>query len=174
MAATTCKTCLAENQDEMEAVALRAMTGEISWREVARQLGLTHHSTIKNHMEQHYVVHQQRVVEDDMSRYIEEAVQDLLSKFAVSPPEVKPLILAAIHNVRELRDTKPSQQHLIMALKAIEEMTGMKQEQRMMLLFAEKMFGEVAAPEDLPVLVVKNEALLPDDEPQFASARGGE
>ena len=57
---------------------------------------------------------------------------------------MKPLFAVAIRNLRGLGDTKPSQQHLIQALKTIQEMTGMKQEQRMMLQFAEAMFGEVA------------------------------
>lgn len=173
MAAITCKTCLADNQDELEALGLRAMAGEISWRSAAKLAGYGHYMPLRNHMEQHYVQQRQPVVLDEMGRYIEEAVADLLGQFSVAPPEVKPLILAAIHNIRELRDTKPSQQHLIMALKTIQEMTGMKQEQRMMLLFAERMFNEIPSPEDLPQLV-ENTATAYDDDTEYASTRGGD
>lgn len=178
MGTTTCKTCLADNQEEQEALGLLAMSGEISWREAVRRLGLGHHAPLQNHMRQHYVVARQAEVEDDFDKLVKEATADLMTQFSLAPPEVKPLILAAIHNIRELRDTKPSQQHLIMALKTIQEMTGMKQEQRMMLLFAEKMFGEVASTEDLPQLSDPNIIdldPLPDDDQVYAShARGGE
>lgn len=175
--ATTCKVCSALNIDDIEAAGLRALSGELSWRAVGREVDMTNYASIKNHMENHYVAAVARAVDDDMQRYIEEAVTELKAQFAISPPEVKPLILAAIHNVRELRNTKPSQQHLIQSLKTIQEMTGMKQEQRMMLLFAEKMFGEVPSPApkaELPdpniIDVEAVEVPLPvDDEPVLAS-----
>lgn len=174
----TCKTCLADNQSEQEAMGLLAMAGEISWREAVRRLGLNHHAPLQNHMRNHYVVAQQQVVDDDFDKLVAEATADLQQQFVLAPPEVKPLILAAIHNIRELRSTKPSQQHLIMALKTIQEMTGMKQEQRMMLLFAEKMFGEVPSAEDLPQLpdpnVIDLEPLPDDDQVYVSSSRGGE
>lgn len=176
MSVVKCKICLADNQEEQEAMGLLAISGEISWREAVRRLGLSHHASLQNHMKNHYIVAQQREVLDDFDRYVEEAVADLLQQFAVAPPEVKPLLLAAVHNIRELRDTKPSQQHLIASLKAIQEMTGMKQEQRMMLLFAERMFGEVAAPADLPQLpdpnIIDVEPLPTDeDEDNYVSTR---
>jgi len=54
---------------------------------------------------------------------------------------VKPLYATAIRNLRGLMETKPSQQHLIAALKGIHEITGMRMEQQMMLAFGQKMFG---------------------------------
>lgn len=172
---TTCKVCCADNTEDIELAGLRALSGELSWRAAAREVGWTNFASIKRHMEVHYIAARTREVEDDMQKYIEEAVSDLLGQFAIAPPEVKPLLLAAIHNIRELRNTKPSQQHLIQALKTVQEMTGMKQEQRMMLMFAEKMFGEVPSPAELPILVVKNEALpIQDEEESYASIKGGE
>jgi hypothetical protein len=185
---TTCKVCVSIDQDAIEASGLRALAGEISWRACAREIGWTNYHSVKNHMENHYVRAQERAVQaatdaehDDMTAYIEDAVRELQGQFAVSPPEVKPLILAAIHNIRELRNTKPSQQHLIQSLKTIQEMTGMKQEQRMMLLFAERMFGEVGAPPVPPALpdpdvidveVLEDEPPLPDKDaaPWFLNA----
>lgn len=91
-------------------------------------------------MEKHYVEAIVRGAEEELDALIAEAVVDLHDAMRMAPPEVKPLYAAAIVNLRGLKDTKPSQQHLIQSLKTIQEMTGMRQEQRMMLTFAEAMF----------------------------------
>lgn len=159
--AVTCRVCTADNQDEVEAVGLKALAGELSWRAAGREVGWSNYASIKTHMERHYVAEQVRVANDDMDRLIAESVRELQNQFVLAPPEVKPLLLAAIHNVQELRNTKPSQQHLIQALKTVQEMTGMKQEQRMMVLFAKAMFAEVDAPVPAPAI----EAPVIDVEP---------
>lgn len=140
---SACLVCTADNQNELEAVGVLAQTGEISWREAARRALLKHHAGLKNHMETHYVDHVEEEVQASFDVELDAAVAELTTAMHMAPPEVKPLYFAAIHNLRELRHTKPSQQHLIMALRTIQEMTGMKQEQRMMLQFAEAMFREL-------------------------------
>lgn len=149
---TACKVCLSTQSDAIEAEGLRATNGEISWRLATRNLddaGFSIlRSSLQNHMENHYTANEIRVVEEEFDAAIREGVADLFAAMRHAPPEVKPLYAAAIRNLQGLRDTKPSQQHLIMSLKTIQEMTGMKQEQRMLLQFAEQMFGEIApAPE---------------------------
>lgn len=141
-----CKTCTADNTDELEAVGLRAMAGEISWREAAREVGWTRHQALQTHMNNHYVAGAVKEATDELDVLIVEAVGDLREAMRMAPAEVKPLYAAAIVNLQGLKNTKPSQQHLIQALKTIQEMTGMRQEQRMMLAYAEQMFGEVVPP----------------------------
>ncbi|MDQ2938834.1 MAG: hypothetical protein M3R67_15240 [Acidobacteriota bacterium] len=83
---------------------------------------------------------------DELDALIEQARQGLMDQFYLSPDDVKPLILVAIQNLAGLRDTKPSQESLIRALKTVQEMTGMKNEQKLMLGFAEAMWKRPPAP----------------------------
>lgn len=78
-------------------------------------------------------------IEDEFRTLIEEAKDGLRSLFRTSPPDVKPLILVAMHNLDELRRTKGSQADLTKALKTVQEMTGMKNQQKLLLGFAENM-----------------------------------
>lgn len=151
MALVRCITCLSEKQDELEAIGLQALSGDISWREAGRQADMAH-MTLKNHMEKHYVAAVIQEAEDDLDNLIALAVLELKQNMAYAPAEVKPLYAAAIVNLRGLKDTKPSQQHLIQALKTIQELTGMRQEQRLMLTFAEAMFKSV---ESTPVKAIQ-------------------
>lgn len=169
-----CKVCEADNRDAIEAVGLQALKGDISWRAAGREVDWTNYASIKNHMETHYIQEELRSVEDEMDAAVQESIAELYLAMRTAPAEVKPLYAAAIRNMQGLKDTKPSQQNLITALKTIQEMTGMKQEQRMMLLFAEKMFGEVPAPAAPAALenVIDVEA-SELDESAFA-VRGGE
>lgn len=144
MAESKCITCTAENQAELEAIGIQAMSGDISWREAARRAGMAH-IPLKNHMEKHYVDGVVAAADDQLDALIAQSIMELAQNMAVAPAEVKPLYAAAIVNLRGLKDTKPSQQHLIQSLKTIQEMTGMRQEQRLMLTFAEAMFKEVAS-----------------------------
>lgn len=125
---------------------------EVTWASASRQLGYGDQRSLKNHMEKHVTLRSRaaqdvelRQAEDELDAAIEGAVEELFVSMRMAPAEVKPLYAAAIRNLRGLAETKPSQQHLIQALKTIQEMTGMKQEQRMMLQFAEAMFAEVGA-----------------------------
>lgn len=163
--ATTCKICLDPDTALIEEFGREAEAGTYSWREAERRLAargtpFTRRSLV-THMQKHVAAAEEKLVDDEFDRQIEMAVEDLFRAMRHAPAEVKPMYLAAIRNARGLKDTKPSQQHLIMALKSIQEMTGMKQEQRMMLVFAEAMFKEVAA-KKAPVLdVVEVPALGP-------------
>lgn len=163
----TCKVCLSTDSDEVEAIGITALAGDISWRAAERacaEYGISRQS-LQNHMEQHYTAAIARAndtellaVESEFDASVASSVADLFDSMRMAPPEVKPLYAAAIRNLQGLRDTKPSQQHLIMALKTIQEMTGMKQEQRMLLQFAEQMFGEVE-PARVKVIDVSSEPL---------------
>lgn len=158
-----CKTCSATNQDELEAVGLRALSGEISWAEAARLAGFTRQQALQNHMEKHYVTAVVEEAKDELDGLIAEAVVDLQQAMRLAPPEVKPLYAAAIVNLRGLAQTKPSQQHLIQALKTIQEMTGMRQEQRMMLVYAEQMFGELLPTPSVIEIEAVSDAVLVDE-----------
>jgi hypothetical protein len=139
-----CATCNAENQAELEAAALEVMAGSRSWRSLAREFDLTHATGVRNHMERHYTSVRaagnavQRSEVEDLTR---QTIDELTEQMSRAPAEVKPFYAVAIQNMRGLADTKPSQQHLINALKAIHEVTGMKMEQRLMLQFAQHQFG---------------------------------
>lgn len=147
--AATCKICLHDERDAIEEVALRATLGEMSWRAVAKEAGLSHHQSLQNHMQKHYVApvapQVQALTAPDTNDLMADSIQELKEQMRIAPPEVKPLYAVAIKNLAGLNETKPSQQHLIQALKSIHEITGMRMEQRMMLQFAEQMFGEVGA-----------------------------
>lgn len=161
-----CKVCSSMNSESIEEVGTRAVEGVISWRAAERELAALGHvvarASLQNHMETHYFDKEVREVESEFDAAIAEGVADLFQAMRFAPPEVKPLYAAAIRNLQGLKDTKPSQQHLIMALKTIQEMTGMKQEQRMLLQFAEQMFHEIAArPEASVIDVVEIPALTP-------------
>ncbi len=92
---------------------------------------------------------------DEMTKLIAEAKQGLTEQFWFAPADVRPLILVAIHNLEGLRNTKTSQETLVKSLKTIQEMTGMKNEQRMLLGFAQAMFKPKALEViDVPALAV--------------------
>jgi hypothetical protein len=96
-------------------------------------------------MERHYVAATQRAVaglDDELAATIEELTAEMRS----APATIKPLYAVAIQNLKGLADTKASQQNLIVALRTIHEVTGMKQQQNLMLTFARQMFGTAPAP----------------------------
>lgn len=138
-----CKTCEAHNQEEQEAAGLLALNGEIPWSEVARRFDLPNIKGIQNHMARHYVAPPSEVeqVLTEFDSLLAESVQELIEQMRVAPAEVKPLYAVAIQNLQGINQTKPSQQHLINALKGIHEVTGMRMEQRLMLDFAKHHFG---------------------------------
>lgn len=143
MAASNCGICNSDRTEDIETLALEAMEGRLSWREVARQLGLGHHQPLKNHMERHYVApaSPQEQALQEWPVLVASTIEELSDQLRFAPTEVKPFYLVAIQNLKGLDVTKPSQSNLINALKAIHEVTGMKMEQRMMLAFAAEMFG---------------------------------
>lgn len=130
----SCKPCEADNREQMEEMALEAVQGRLSWREVARQLGLSHHQGLKNHMERHYAG-----ISDpsqQLNELIEKNIKELEDQLVLATPEIKPFFFMIIHNLRGLANTKPSQQNLNAALKAIHEVVGMKTQNRLMMDFA--------------------------------------
>lgn len=138
-----CKVCNAKNTDEQEAVGLLAVDGEISWEEAKRRLDLPNPKGLQNHMAKHYVAppSEADVALEEFPQLIADSIKELTEQMAFAPPEVKPFYAIAIKNLSGLDQTKPSQQNLIYALKGIHEVTGMKQEQRLMLEFARHHFG---------------------------------
>lgn len=162
-----CGICNSDRIDEIEAAGALAVRGERSWRSVCQEFEWSHHAPIKNHMEKHWsppkTASEQAL--EGLDALIADALDGLQTQMRLAPPELKAFYAAAIHNLKGLAETKPSQQHLMMALKGIHEVTGMKIEQRLMLDFAQAMFeGRVnAAPkaEALPRgVVVDTEAEL--------------
>lgn len=148
-----CTVCNADNRDFLEELGQQALDGAISWRAATREGGLPSHQSFKNHMEKHFAAppSTEDVVMDALGGDIAGMVEELKAQARIAPPEVAPLYAVAIRNLAGLEETKPSQQHLIQALKAIQEVTGMKMEQRLMLEFARHQFG-VPAPEAAGVL----------------------
>lgn len=133
-----CGICAAHNQSNAEEVGLKALSGEISWREASRLSGYGH-SNLKRHMEQDYV---ERVVRDEQTEFgrLVETVEASLKRYLYTvPDDTKPLVLIAIHNLKGLEDTPVSQKNLIDTLKTVQQMTGLKTENRLMLQFAEAM-----------------------------------
>jgi hypothetical protein len=129
---------------ELESLGRQALSGDISWREAARRADLSHAQGLKNHMERHFTSESEKAfseLDDALGLELAAIESELLEKLRMAPTEVKPLYATAIRNLRGLMETKPSQQHLIAALKGIHEITGMRMEQQMMLAFGQKMFG---------------------------------
>ena len=148
MPPSTCAICAAENRDEVEQEARLCLEGARSWRSAGEATGFRHQQ-VKNHMEKHWMAPAVAVrleVQDeqdaDIQRQVDGAVGELLAEMESQPATLKPMYLAAIHNVKHITDTKPSQQHLVAALKAVHEITGMKMEQRMLLEFGAARFGK--------------------------------
>lgn len=127
----------------MEADGLLALNGETSWAEVARKWNLPNIKGIQNHMRKHWVAppSADEQFDEAFDPLVADSIEELSEQMRFAPPEVKPFYAIAIQNLRGIKDTKPSQQHLINALKAIHEVTGMKMEQRLMLEFARHQFG---------------------------------
>lgn len=141
--AQECKVCTALDMDEQEELGLLALRGELSWAEVARRLDLPNIKGIQNHMKRHYIPppSDDDLLKEELEPLVQQSIDELTEQMSMVPPEVKPFYLAAIKNLRGLHETKPSQQHLLMALKNIHEVTGMKMEQQLMLEFARAKFG---------------------------------
>lgn len=86
-------------------------------------------------MERHFAVASPEAAPSPLDPLIEESIEALTEQCRLAPADLKPLYLSAIHNLRGLAATSPSQQHLQTALKAIHEITGMKMDQQLMLQF---------------------------------------
>lgn len=143
MSVDRCSVCNADNRDFLEELGQAALDGATSWRAAAREAGLSHHQGLKNHMEKHFAApaSAEEMVLEAISGDLAEMVEELKAQARLAPPEIAPFYAVAIRNLAGLAETKPSQQHLIQALKAIHEVTGMKMEQRLMLEFAKHQFG---------------------------------
>lgn len=139
---SACGICTHDDQEALEELGLEAKNGKRSWSSAAREAGLTHHVSLKNHMLKHWEepIPESDVVLDELDPAIATAMRELQEAMEYAPVEVKPLYAIAIRNLKGLLQTKPSQSNLITALKAIHEITGMKMEQKLMLGFAARMF----------------------------------
>lgn len=142
-----CKVCLHPDMETIEAMGLRAEAKEIPWSDIVAAYpdDFTHIKGIQNHMQRHYVTPPTAtdVALEDYDGLLADTIRELQEQAALAPAEVKPFYVIAIQNLKGLDQTKPSQQHLINALKGIHEVTGMKMEQRLMLDFAKHHFGQV-------------------------------
>ena len=143
MSQDRCSICNHDERDRLEELGQQALDGAISWRAAARDGGLSHHTPLSNHMKKHFA--QPPTSEEEMlanlSEDLQEMVEALKAQARIAPPEIAPFYAIAIRNLAAIDQTAPSQQHLIQALKAIHEVTGMKMEQRLMLEFAKASFG---------------------------------
>lgn len=162
---SVCKTCNHPQRDAAEAYGLEVLAGRGSWRK-AKELFDLHPQSFKAHMERHVVAPAERKRDEEVDSMFEslvgEARDGLMAQFYLASDDVKPLILIAIHNLEGLQNTKTSQENLVRSLKTVQEMTGMKNEQRMLLSFAQAMFNKPAAVESksLPVLDVPEAEIM--------------
>lgn len=163
-----CKICLNPQRAEIEAMCLEAIAETKSWRSVFMAFELTGNpASLKNHMDKHYapVVD---VVMSDFDDLVAECIVGLKELLAAAPPELKPLYLTAIKNTMGIARTQPSQQNLINSLKVIQEVAGMKQEQRFLLEYSKHAF-----PQPVAALEEMDEAEVVQEEPNmhFDNAR---
>lgn len=124
------------------------MQGKRSWRSATRDGELKYLGPLKNHMEKHFTAPGEVVLREMSSQYdslVSDSVQELQQEMMLAPPELKPLYAVAIQNLVGLKETKPSQQHLIQALKAIHEIRGMKMEQQLLLEYSKHFAIDVAS-----------------------------
>lgn len=148
-----CIICTSEGRkDEFESIGLQALKGEISWREAGRLVG-TNNQSVRNHMTAHFESEgqkRQKVADDELAQAIVDAERDLLEAAQVSPPQVKALYLTAAHNLRGLMDTRSNQGNIIAALKAAQEITGMKAQHQLLLAAGQAMFAKQDTAAELP------------------------
>lgn len=132
-----CKVCNAPNRDAIEALGREALDGTRSWRSCADPAkggfdGLNH-TSLKNHMEKHFVSETQREIEDEWKSMVGETIEELKLKMAQVAPELRGYYVVMVQNLQGLLDTKPSQENLLKAMKFLQEATGMKQQQQLLL-----------------------------------------
>ena len=127
---SACGVCTSPNVEAIEEVGKLCLRGELSWRKGNEQAGYHNYQAFKRHMENHYVspadaaaAKSQDVLDARLQVEIDQAAEELLHNMSVAPPDLKPLYATAVHNLRHLTETKPSQQHLVAALKTIHEIT---------------------------------------------------
>lgn len=129
-----CKTCESPERETIEQVGRLALDGDLSWRQAAEKVGYSHHAPLKAHMERHFVAEAVASAEEEFRQLYEETREELALRIAQTEnPEAKSLLLIAYQNLLGLRDTKPSQQNFIAALKAVHEIQGMKVQQALIL-----------------------------------------
>jgi len=150
-----CSICASEVQSELEGLANQALRGDISWREAARLGGLTHPAGLQNHMEKHYISDvevMEAEVQTTLEQKVVEAKGNLMADFDNQPPDVQALRLVAAHNLDGLLTSKPSQAHLMAALKAVHEIQGLKTENQLLLAFANRKFNKAVTASPAPAL----------------------
>lgn len=137
--AARCSVCTHADRELAETAGAEALAGAISWRQAALPFGVRHEQ-LKRHMEAHVVAPAEaELSEQEASEFdalVARAKDGLLEQFDYLPPDIRPLLLIATHNLDGIKRSRASMETLIKALKAIQEMTGMKQEQRLMLEMA--------------------------------------
>ncbi len=163
---SACNICARDDLAELEEFVVNNAEefgrGDLSWRRTAIELGLPHATPLTTHMRKHYVPPSAAVegaIQDQFTETVSALATELLEASKYAPAEVRPLYLVAVRNIQGLQETKPSQQNLTMALKAIHEITGMRVEQKLMIEYARGRFSEEALPAggpELPVLDVES------------------
>ena len=160
-----CIICNHEDRAGIEALGIEAMQGSRSWLGAAKEAGFKHPNGLRNHMNNHFVA---SIVErakkekgDELSGFLQQALDELVMAMATAPTETKPLYAVMIHNLSALEKTAPSAGSLIQAAKAIHEITGMKMQHRLLLGAAEA-FQELRAaqePKELAPAWVESEVI---------------
>ncbi len=147
-----CTEASPEERARVEAEGVEAMNEKKPWKVAWRDSGTgASEYFFKKHMAEHYKPPAEEAFERVFSD-LESMLEDLQVAAKMAPPEVRPLYAVAMHNLRLLEETKPSQQNLILALKGIHEITGMKAQQRVLLDYARAAFGTTPAKVELPVI----------------------
>lgn len=149
----TCRICNntePELRKKLEFQGALCLKGAQTWRGAIREAGDESYSgqQLKNHMTKHVKVVQDvgdiAKNESTLKQRIQFTIQGLLAKMVTAPVELQPLYAVAVHNLMRIEETQPSQANLIKALDTIQQITGMKMQQAMLLQFATAAFQEAA------------------------------
>jgi len=92
----------------------------------------------------------------------EQLVEELHHEMQMAPPTVKTLYMLLIRQIDGIKNAKPSADAIVKTTTAIAQITGMRQQQALLLAYADKMFsGTSRAPAVQPSTTVVRRALEP-------------
>jgi hypothetical protein len=124
-----CRICVSPNRVYIE----RLKESGKSYTEMARLVEAEFGERIYTRS---FTVHFTKHVKVETAAYMTGLKEALQHEMELAPPTIAPLYALALRNLEGLEDTKPSQEHLIRALKAIHEITGLRLQQHMLVAFA--------------------------------------
>ena len=140
-----CSVCINPHREFIEAqlakgMAYRQIIAEVNAKG-GGSLSLSTISYHKNHV----------VVVDPFEESQAQLVEDLHREMAMAPPTVQPLYMVLIRQLDGIKGMKPSADSVIKAATAIAQITGMRQQQALLLAYADRAFNAGSRPAPTPV-----------------------